>query len=107
MAEKIVQIENESQLSAIFGQLDSNISHIEKQYNVGIINRDGNVKIIGNETDVTEAARAVQALIKMNSKKISTTAFCSCAYLHVTIILTFFTSTNHFFTTDCFDMFIS
>ena len=67
MAEKIVQIENESQLSAIFGQLDSNISHIEKQYNVGIINRDGNVKIIGNETDVTEAARAVQALIKMNS----------------------------------------
>ncbi len=67
MAEKIVQIENESQLSAIFGQLDSNISHIEKQYNVGIINRDGNVKIIGNETDVSEAARAVQALIKMNS----------------------------------------
>ncbi len=67
MAEKIVQIENESQLSALFGQLDSNISHIEKQYNVGILNRDGNIKIIGNDTDVSEAARAVQALIKMNS----------------------------------------
>lgn len=67
MAEKIVQIENESQLSALFGQLDSNISHIEKQYNVGIINRDGNIKIIGNDTEVSEAARAVQALIKMNS----------------------------------------
>lgn len=67
MAEKIVQIENESQLSAIFGQLDSNISHIEKQYHVGILNRDGNIKIIGSETDVSEAARAVQALINMNS----------------------------------------
>lgn len=67
MAEKIVQIENESQLSALFGQLDSNISHIEKKYNVGILNRDGNIKIIGSETDVSEASRAVQALIKMNS----------------------------------------
>lgn len=67
MAEKIVQIENESQLSALFGQFDSNIRHIEKQYNVQIINRDGNVKIIGNENDASEASRAVLALIQMNS----------------------------------------
>ncbi len=67
MAEKIVQIENESQLSAVFGQFDSNIRHIEKQYNVQIINRDGNIKIIGNENEASEASRAVQALIQMNS----------------------------------------
>lgn len=66
MAEKIVDIENANQLSALFGQLDTNITQIEKNYNVGIINRDGNVKIIGDEAAVNDAAKAVQALIKMN-----------------------------------------
>ena len=46
MAEKIIHIEDETQLSALFGQLDSNIHHIEKNYNVSIINRDGRIKII-------------------------------------------------------------
>ena len=67
MAEKIVPIENNSQLSALFGQLDSNIRHIEKNYDVRIINRDGNIKIIGEEEAVSDAAKSVQALIKMNT----------------------------------------
>lgn len=66
MAEKIVQIENECQLSALFGQLDSNIRQIEKNYAVSIINRDGNIKIVGEESAVSDAAKSVQALIKMN-----------------------------------------
>ena len=67
MSEKIVQVENESQLSALFGQLDSNIRHIENQYHVCIINRDGNIKIIGNEPEISEAERAVQTLVKMTT----------------------------------------
>lgn len=66
MSEKIVQIENESQLSALFGQLDTNIRQIEKSYNVRIVNRDGNIKIVGVEPDVSDAAKSVQALINMN-----------------------------------------
>ena len=66
MSEKIVQIENESQLSALFGQLDTNIRQIEKSYNVRIVNRDGNIKIVGEEPDVSDAAKSVQALINMN-----------------------------------------
>ncbi len=66
MAEKIVQIENESQLSALFGLLDTNIRQIEKSYNVRIVNRDGNIKIVGEEPDVSDAAKSVQALINMN-----------------------------------------
>lgn len=66
MSEKIVQIENESQLSALFGQLDTNIRQIEKSYNVRIVNRDGNIKIFGEEPDVSDAAKSVQALINMN-----------------------------------------
>ncbi|MBO5163672.1 MAG: PhoH family protein [Ruminococcus sp.] len=65
MAEKIIEIDREDQLSTLFGQFDSNIRHIEKQYSVQIINRNGNVKIIGEETGISDAARAVQALLKM------------------------------------------
>ncbi|MBR3901166.1 MAG: PhoH family protein [Ruminococcus sp.] len=67
MAEKIVHIEDETQLSALFGQLDSNIHHIEKNYNVSIINRDGRIKIIGEETAVADAEKSVNALIKLNN----------------------------------------
>ena len=67
MAEKIIHIEDETQLSALFGQLDSNIHHIEKNYNVSIINRDGRIKIIGEETAVADAEKSVNALIKLNS----------------------------------------
>lgn len=65
MAEKIIEIDREDKLSTLFGQLDSNIRHIEKQYSVQIINRAGNVKIIGDEPDISDAARAVQALLKI------------------------------------------
>ncbi len=67
MAERIIHIDDESQLSALFGQLDSNINHIEKNYNVGIINRDGNIKIIGEETAVADAEKSVNALLKLNT----------------------------------------
>ena len=59
MAEKIIHIEDEAQLSALFGQLDSNIHHIERNYNVSIINRDGRIKIIGEETAVADAEKSV------------------------------------------------
>ena len=67
MAEKIIHIEDEAQLSALFGQLDNNIHHIEKNYNVSIINRDGRIKIIGEETAVADAEKSVNALIKLNN----------------------------------------
>lgn len=67
MAEKIVEIDREEQLSMLFGQLDSNIRHIEKQYSVQVISRDGNVKLIGTEPELSEAERAICALLKMTN----------------------------------------
>lgn len=64
MTEKILAIDNEEELSSLFGQFDANIRHIEKKYNVNIVIRDG-IKIIGNETSVSDAAKALEALIKM------------------------------------------
>lgn len=66
MTEKILEIDNGYDLSVLFGQLDSNIRQIEKQYNVKIVVRDG-VKIIGSEPSVSDASKAVEALIRMSS----------------------------------------
>ena len=68
MAEKIITVESSEQLSALFGQLDGNVANIKKQYNVNIVSRDGNIKVIGDEPSATEAAKAVEALLKMSGR---------------------------------------
>ncbi|MBO6116859.1 MAG: PhoH family protein [Ruminococcus sp.] len=68
MAEKRVRVENEEQLSALFGQLDGNVSNIQKQYNVTVVSRDGDLKIIGEEPAISDAAKALEALLKMSGK---------------------------------------
>lgn len=67
MTEKILEINDNYELENIFGQLDSNIRHIEKQYNVKVVLRDSNIKIIGIESSVNDASKAVLALMKMSS----------------------------------------
>lgn len=67
MSEKIVSVENEEQLSILFGQLDENINQIQKEYNVVLVSRSGAVKIIGEEKNAEAAAKAVEALLKINS----------------------------------------
>lgn len=68
MAERIVSVEDQEQLSALFGQLDGNVSRIRKQYGVQVVSRDGNLKIIGDEPAVSEAAKALEALMKMSGR---------------------------------------
>ncbi len=67
MSEKLVSVENEEQLSVLFGQFDENINRIQKEYNVTIVSRGGAVKIIGDERNTESAAKAVEALLKINS----------------------------------------
>ena len=66
MAEKIISIDNDEQLSGLFGQLDGNLSDIQKTYNVSIVNRDGAIKIIGDEVNISDAEIAVMSLLKIN-----------------------------------------
>ncbi|MDE5764448.1 MAG: PhoH family protein [Ruminococcus sp.] len=66
MAEKIIKIDNSEQLSVLFGQLDSNVAQIERQYSVSVVDRDGNIKIIGDEPNISDASRAVNSLLKMH-----------------------------------------
>lgn len=67
MAERFVSVDSGDQLSDIFGQLDGNIARIQKQYNVSIVNRDGLVKIIGEEPGLSEAAKSVEALVRIGN----------------------------------------
>lgn len=62
MTEKIVEAGDPSEL---FGSLDGNLSHLQQKYNVSVVSRNGSIKIIGDEKNVTEASKALNALINM------------------------------------------
>lgn len=68
MAEKIIRIDSQEQLAELFGQLDGNITRIQKEYNVSIVSRDGFIKIIGDEKNVSEAEKAVRILVRMSGR---------------------------------------
>lgn len=67
MTEKFVAVDSPEQLSAVFGQLDDNVSRIQKEYNVIVVSRDGGIKIIGSDKNVDDAARALNSLLKISS----------------------------------------
>lgn len=66
MSEKFVSVENEEQLSVLFGKYDENINRIQQKYNVVIVSRSGTVKIIGEENNAAAAVKALEALLKIN-----------------------------------------
>lgn len=67
MSEKFVPVDNPEQLVAVFGQLDDNVSRIQKEYNVTVVSRDGGIKIIGSDKNVDDASRALISLLKISS----------------------------------------
>lgn len=68
MAEKFINVSNQTQLAGLFGNFDSNIDKIEKEYNVSVVYRDENIKITGNDSSCIEsAAKAIYALMNINS----------------------------------------
>lgn len=67
MSEKFVPVDNPEQLAAVLGQLDDNVSRIQKEYNVTVVSRDGGIKIIGSDKSVDDASRALISLLKISS----------------------------------------
>lgn len=68
MAERIVNVERSELISNLFGSYDENIRIIEKQYDVSIVNRDGDIKITGEEEGAYNAAQAVESLLFIAAK---------------------------------------
>lgn len=52
-------------ISNVFGQFDTNIKKIEKALQVTVIVRDGNLKIIGNENNITGAKEVFEQLLEL------------------------------------------
>ena len=52
----------------IFGSFDENIRLLEKEFNVTVTNRDGELRISGEAEDVMHAAKAVQAMLTLSSR---------------------------------------
>lgn len=65
--EKILQIPTEY-ISNIFGKFDENIKKIEKVFNVEIINRGENIKVVGEEEKVNQTLRTFNELISLAQK---------------------------------------
>lgn len=52
----------------MFGSFDENIKMIEREYSVSIVTRGSELKILGDEEDVSKALRAINSLIIMIGK---------------------------------------
>ena len=66
MAELFIDVDSPELLSMLFGQLDGNISRIQKEYSVTAVSRDGGIKLIGTEENVSAAAKALKALMRIS-----------------------------------------
>lgn len=63
MAERIINVERSDLIISLFGNLDENIRLLQRQYDVSILNRDGDIKITGEEENTYKAAQAIETLL--------------------------------------------
>lgn len=66
MAEKIINVNDTEQIINLFGTYDENINMIQRQYDVVVLSRGTDIKISGNEENVTRASQAIEALMKIS-----------------------------------------
>ena len=52
----------------VLGQLDKNIKKIERSFNVTIIDRNGVLKIIGDEADTDKAKNVIKNLLQLSQR---------------------------------------
>ena len=72
--ENIITIESAELLRNIFGSLDENIKLIESGCKVTVVNRAGELKISGDEEDVSKASKIINLLMNLGLKGESITA---------------------------------
>ena len=66
--EQRISIDRLEQAVNIFGSFDENIRLLEKEFEVTVVNREGELRVEGEEENVARAARAVQALLTLSSR---------------------------------------
>lgn len=68
MIEQIIEFEALEQAVSLFGSFDENIKLIEKEYNVSVISRGTDLKVVGDAENVSKATRALNSMLMLISK---------------------------------------
>lgn len=63
--EKKINVDRLENANELFGNLDSNLKIIEKEFSVSVIFRDSQLKITGDEEAAFHASRVIESLIKL------------------------------------------
>ena len=66
--EQRISIERLEQAVNIFGSFDENIRLLEQEFNVTVVNRDGELRVDGEAEDTMLACKAIQALLTLSSR---------------------------------------
>ncbi|TAH63328.1 MAG: PhoH family protein [Gottschalkiaceae bacterium] len=69
MQERRVDISNSNYISELFGKFDENIKLIEKEFNVDIVSREGEIKIIGEEPYISLTEKLINSLTEIIMKQ--------------------------------------
>ena len=65
MAEKSIVVNGMDCIHSIFGNYDENVNIIQKEYNVSVYSRDGDIKVNGAEPNADSACAVIRTLEKM------------------------------------------
>ena len=65
MAERSIQVDSMEQIHKIFGSFDANAKEIELRYGVKLSNRNGDIKVCGDDHAVDQAMQAIETLLRL------------------------------------------
>lgn len=65
MVENILNTNNLDDVSVLFGDIDKNIELIQSHYNVKILSRGSDIKIIGDDCNVEKTSIVIKSLLRM------------------------------------------
>ena len=68
MIERTVNAERMEQIIEVFGSFDENIKKIEDSFQVHVINRGTELKVLGDEENVDQGVRAIEGLMALAAK---------------------------------------
>ena len=68
MVERTINIERLEQMTDIFGSFDENIGILEKELGITVLNRNTELKVVGEEAKAERAVRVIESLLVLSSK---------------------------------------
>ena len=68
MVERTINIERLEQMTEIFGSFDENIGILERELGVTVLNRNTELKVVGDEERADRAVRVIESLLNLSSR---------------------------------------